>query len=166
VVSYSIFFSSPDLSRRRLYVCHTCTHDLSANLGCRSETYCRRLTENTGRKNRHLCTIALLCRAESSQLRHASIIGKKLVKQQYLLHMSAQYGELRPTIAAEIGSGVWGTPANFNGFRVLALLLQGHRSPEANQTLHDVSPSPGLLHCVHFRGWAPLHHFVGLYRRN
>jgi len=24
-------------------------------------------------------------------------IGKKLVKQQYLLHMSSQYGELRPT---------------------------------------------------------------------
>ena len=29
---------------------------------------------------------------------------KKLVKQQYLLHMSAQYGELRSTIAAEIVS--------------------------------------------------------------
>ena len=28
-------------------------------------------------------------------------------------------------IAAEIGPGVWGTPANFNGFRVLASLLQG-----------------------------------------
>jgi len=26
-----------------------------------------------------------------------SIIGKKLVKQQYLLHMSPQYGELRPS---------------------------------------------------------------------
>jgi len=25
----------------------------------------------------------------------------------------------------EIGSGVWGTPANFNGFRVLAALLHG-----------------------------------------
>ena len=45
-------------------------------------------------KNRHRRTIAQLCRAESSQLRHVSTIGKKLVKQQYLLHMSAQYGEL------------------------------------------------------------------------
>jgi len=26
-------------------------------------------------------------------------------------------------LAAEIGSSVWGTPANFNGFRVLAALL-------------------------------------------
>jgi len=28
-------------------------------------------------------------------------------------------------LTAEIGSGVWGTPANFNGFRVLAALLYG-----------------------------------------
>ena len=30
--------------------------------------------------------------------------------------MSSQYGELRP-LAVEIGLPVWGTPANFNGFR-------------------------------------------------
>jgi len=89
---------------------------LSANLGYRSETCCTRLTENTGRKksrqNRHLDTIAQLCWAISSQLRHVSTIGKgtyrqtekaridnrkKLVKQQYLLQMSSQYGELRTT---------------------------------------------------------------------
>jgi len=28
-------------------------------------------------------------------------------------------------LEAEIGSLVWGTPANFNGFRVLAALLHG-----------------------------------------
>ena len=28
-------------------------------------------------------------------------------------------------LAAEIGSGVWGTPTNFNGFCVLAALLHG-----------------------------------------
>jgi len=39
------------------------------------------------------------------------------------------------TLAAEIGSVVWGTSANFNGFGVLASLLQRRRSPEANQTL-------------------------------
>jgi len=40
-----------------------------------------RLAENTGRKkvakNRRLGTIAVLCRAISSQLRHVSTIGKK-----------------------------------------------------------------------------------------
>ena len=47
-------------------------------------------------ENRHLGTIAQLCWAISSQLRHVSTIGKS-VKQQYLPHMSPQYGELRPT---------------------------------------------------------------------
>jgi len=35
-----------------------------------------------------------LCPAMSSQLRHVSTIGKKLFKQQYVLHMSLEYGEL------------------------------------------------------------------------
>jgi len=79
---------------------HTwCGH--SANLECRSEMCCTRLAGNTGRKNdaknRHLGTIAQICWAIFSQLRHASTIGIKLVKQQYLPHMSLQYGELRPT---------------------------------------------------------------------
>ena len=74
----------------------------SANLECRSERRCTRLAANAGHKNvaknRHLGTIAQLCRAISSQLRqwHVSTIGKKL-KQQYLPYMSPQYGELWPT---------------------------------------------------------------------
>jgi len=47
---------------------------------------------------------------------------KKPVKQQYLAHVLLQYGELRP-LTAEICWRVWGTPANVNGFRVLAALL-------------------------------------------
>jgi len=61
-----------------------------------------------------------------------STIGKKLVKQQYLLQMS--HGELR-LLAAEIGPVVWGTPANFNGFRVLAALLHGSQVASVSQTL-------------------------------
>jgi len=38
--------------------------------------------------------------------------------------MSPQYGELDP-LAAEIVLGVWDTPGNYNGFRVLAALLHG-----------------------------------------
>jgi len=99
----SFSYSSPNLSGRRLDVYHTSTwRGPSANLECRSEMCCTRLAGNTGcksdAKNRHLCTIAQHCRAISSQLRHASTIGKKLVKQQYLPHMPLQYGKLRPTI--------------------------------------------------------------------
>ena len=53
-------------------------------------------------------------------------------------------------LAAEIVSGVWGATAHFNRFRVLASLLHRRRSPEANQTLHDVLPSPGLVQLVHY----------------
>jgi len=38
-------------------------------------------------------------------------------------------------LAAEIGSGVWGTPANFNGFRVLAALLHGTLVVGVSETL-------------------------------
>jgi len=38
-------------------------------------------------------------------------------------------------LAAEIGSGVCGTPANFNGFRVLAALLHGTPVLGVSQTL-------------------------------
>ena len=133
---FFFLFSSPNLSGRRLDVRHTWC-GLSANLECRSEKCCTRLAENAGRKyspkNRHLRTIVQLCRAVFSQIRHISTIGKKLIKQQYLLQMSPQYGELRP-LAAEINPVVWGTPANFNGFRVLAALLHGSQV-SVSQTL-------------------------------
>jgi len=59
-------------------------------------------------------------------------------------------------LTAEIGLPVWGTPANFNGFRILVLLLQRRRSPEVSQTLHDVWSSPGLLHYTYiFGGFCP-----------
>jgi len=64
-------------------------------------------------------------------------------------------------LTAEIGWGslVWGAPANFNRFRVLASLLQRRRSPEANQTLHDVWPSPELVHICISGGCCPLTEF-------
>ena len=55
-------------------------------------------------------------------------------------------------LTAEIGWRVWGTLANFNRFRVLASLLHRHRSTEVNESLHDIWPSPGLVHYIHFWG--------------
>ena len=86
------------------------------------------------RQNCHLGTITQLCRAISSQLRHISTIGKKLFKQQYLLQMCPQYGELWPTNGWD-RSGSLGHPANFNGFRVLAVLLHGTPVVGVSQTL-------------------------------
>jgi len=83
-------------------------------------------------KNHHLGTIPQLCLAISWQLRHVSAIGKRLVKQQYLHHMShnmVNFGLL----AAEIVLGVWGTPATFNGFRIFAALLRGSQVVSISQ---------------------------------
>ena len=124
------FFSSPNLSRRRLDVYHTCTH-LSVNLECRSETCCLRLAGNAGPKklpkNRHLGTIAQICRAISSQLRHVSTIGKKTAKQQYILHMTAQYGELRPTSGWDPLASC-GHPCKFKRFSRLGSVTARHSS--------------------------------------
>jgi len=67
----------------------------------------------------------------------------------------ANYGELRPTGGWDrfVSLGhPWGAPANFNGCHVLASLLQQCRSMEANRTLHDVWPSPGLVHYIYIFG--------------
>ena len=55
-------------------------------------------------------------------------------------------------LAAEMLSLVCGTPVNFNGFRVLASLLQPRRSTEANQTLHNVWRLPGLVDYIYIFG--------------
>ena len=78
-------------------------------------------------KMRHLGTITQLCRTTSSQLGTYRQSDKKLVKQRCLPHMFSLYGELRPP-ASEIRWRVLGTPAHFNGFRVLAVLLHGTSS--------------------------------------
>ena len=94
-----------------------------------------------------------------------STIGKKLVKQQYLPtcpHNMVNFGSL----AAEICWRVWGTPANFNGFRVLAALLHGILVVRISQTLqrwtegatyiqqggHHVGHWPTFLVCYIYGG--------------
>jgi len=67
-------------------------------------------------------------------------------------HNVANFGPL----AVEIGSGIWGTPTNFNGFCVLASLLQRRRSLEVNQTLHGgrhlyLAGRPSLCASAHIR---------------
>jgi len=85
----SFFFSSPNLSGRRLDVYHTSAHGVALlrieNVGLKCAARGSLQIQNA--KNRHLGTIAQLRWAISSQLRHVSTIGKKLVKQQYLLYM-------------------------------------------------------------------------------
>ena len=50
---------------------------------------------------------------------HISIIAKKLADSNISPIRPYNMVNFGP-LTAEMGSGVWGTPANFNGFRVLA----------------------------------------------
>jgi len=117
----------------------------SCGLKCAARGSQKNRTQKIFLKIRHLGTIAQLYLAVTSQLRHVSTIRKKELNSNISSicpHNKANFGPL----TAEIGSGVCGTPANFNGFRVLPSLLQRRRSPEANQILYGVWPSPALVH--------------------
>ena len=63
-------------------------------------------------KNRHFGTITQLCQAISSELRHVSTIGKKLVKEQWATCPEVNFGLL----TADICWRVWGTPQISTGF--------------------------------------------------
>ena len=89
-------------------------------------------------KIRHLRTIAQLCRAISSQLRHVLTIRKKLVKQQYLPTCPGNMVNFG-LLAAEICWQVLGNPANFNRLHVLAVLLHGTLVVGVSQTLRRLT---------------------------
>jgi len=94
---------------------------------------CVWLAGNAGRKKssgHHLTTLSGYIFATKARIDNR----KKLVKQQYLLicqHNMVNFDLL----AAEIISLVWGNPANFNGFRILAALLHGTVAVAVSQTL-------------------------------
>jgi len=110
-------------------------------------------------KNRHLGTIAQLCMAISSQLRHILTIGKNLLSSNMsstCFHNMVNFGLL----AAEIGPVVWGTPANFNGFRVLAALLHGTPVLGFSQTLRRWTEGATYIRQGRPSRWALAHILV------
>jgi len=99
---------------------------------------CTRLAGNAGPKKSpkicHLGTIVQLFLAISLQLRPFRQSEKNLLNSNTsstCRHNMANFGPL----TAEIGLPVWGTPANFNGFRFLAALLHGTPLVGVMQTL-------------------------------
>ena len=107
-------------------------------------------------KNHHLGTIAQICRAISSQLKYVSTIGKKLVKQQMSAQNMVNFGPL----AAEIGLPVWGTPANFNSFRVLSALLHSSQVVGVSQTFSALNRGRHLYSAGRPLRWALAHILV------
>ena len=67
-------------------------------------------------------------------------------------------------LAAKIGSGVWGTPANFNGFLVLAALLHGTLVVGVSQTLRrGTEGATYIQQGGHHVGHWPVHILVFLF---
>jgi len=99
---------------------------------------CSRLAENTGREK---------SRQKSPSGHHYTTLSGYIVatkahidnrKKNLSSNMSSRcphnmvnFGPL----TVEIGSGVWGTSATFNGFRILAALLHGSQVVSVSQTL-------------------------------
>jgi len=99
----SCFCSSPNHSSCRQDVYNTSTHGVAlvqiynAGLKCAA----RGSLEMQDAKNRHLSTIAQLCRAMSLPLWHVLTIGKNLLNSN-IFPTCSTYGELRPTIGWDL----------------------------------------------------------------
>ena len=103
-------------------------YGLSANFECRSEMCYTRFAENTGRKKSPKISIW----APSHNFVGLYLRKKARIDNRKKNSLSSSMSSRCPhnmvnfgPLTVEIGSGVWGTPANFNGFRVLAALLHG-----------------------------------------
>ena len=144
-------------------VYHTSTHGVALvrNLGCMSEMCCSRLAENAVCKNdakkspsqRHRTTLWDRIFATKAYIDNR----KKLVKQQYLLHMVSQYGEFRPTNRRDRLASL-GHPGKFQrvsrlGFDTAPAWLNGGQ-PNFARCL-----TVSTVGYIHFRGLLPLTEF-------
>ena len=119
---------------------------------------CTQLAGNAGPKklpiSRHLGTIEQLCRAISLQR-----IGKNLLSSNISStcpHNMAKFGVL----AAEIVSLVWGTPPNFNGFRVFGSVTARHSSSGRQPNFAALSRGRHLYSAGRPSCWALAHILV------
>jgi len=139
VCSSFYLFSLPNLSRCRLDVCHTSTHGVAlvtVNLRW-SETCGTQLAENTTQKSsqkspsgHHRTTLSGYILATKAHIDNQ----KKNVKQQYVLHNSPQYGELRPTSGWD-RSGSLRHPCKFQRVSRLGSVTARHLVVGISQTL-------------------------------
>ena len=137
VSSFFFFFSSPNLSGRRLDVYHTSSHG-GVNLECRSETCCAGLAGHAGPKkspkSRYLGTIPQLCRAISAHLRHVSTIGKNLLSND--MSSTCPHNMVNfSLLTAEICLASLGHPCIFQRVSRLGSVTAPHLVVGVSQTL-------------------------------
>ena len=114
-------------------------------------------------KSHHLGTIAQIRRAISSQWRHVSTIGKKLVKQQYLPHMSSQYGGLQHTSGWNRFVSL-GHPSKFQPVSRLGSVTARHSSSRHQPNFSALNRGRHLCSAGRPSRWALAHILVVRYR--
>jgi len=120
---------------------------------------CARLDGNTGRKKslsaHHRTTLS----GYTSQLRHVSTIGKKLVKQPCLSHMFSQYGELRPTSGGDLLSSL-GHSGYFQRVSRLGSVTARHSGSERQPNFAALNRGHHLYSAGRPSRWALAHILV------
>jgi len=135
------FISSPNLSRHRLDVYHTSTHGVAlvqiSDAGLkRAARGSLKIQDDKSRQKspsaHHRTTLSGYIFATEVYIDNL----KKHVKKQYLLHSTCPHNMANfGLLTAEISWPVSGTPAYFNGFRILTALLHGTPVVGVSQTL-------------------------------
>ena len=124
------FFSSPNLSRRRLDVWHTSTHGVAlvqiSHAGLKPAARGSLKTQDAKKSPKspsghHRTNLSGYTFATTASIdnRKKNLLSSNMSSTSP--HNMVNFG----AIAAEIGLPVWGIPPNLNGFRVLAALLHG-----------------------------------------
>ena len=126
----SIFFSAPYLSGRSFDVCHTSTHDVAL---VRIYNACLKCAARG--------SVEIQDAKKSPSAHHrTTLLGYIFTTKVHIDNrkknlLNTNVSSTLRLIAAETCWRVWGTPANFNGFHVLAALLHGTLVVGVSQTL-------------------------------
>ena len=150
-LSSFFFFSSPNFSGRRLDVYHTSTHGVALvgfkmqvwNLLHAARWKCR--TQKSRQKSpsgHHRTTLSGYIFATKAHIDNR----KKVFKQRYVLHMSSQYGELRPTNGWD-SSGSLRYPCKLPRVSRLGSVTARHLVVSVSQTLRRWTEGEGAT-CV------------------
>ena len=130
---FSLAYSQPSQIGCLLYILHMVWP--KCELKCRSETCCTRLAGNAGPKitknspSAHHC---IILSGYSFAIKARIDNRKKHVKQQCLLHMSSQYGELQPASGWDRFVSL-GHPSKFQRLSRLGISVTARHSGSGRQ---------------------------------
>jgi len=166
-ILWFLLSSLPNLGRHRLDVYHTATHSVAlvwiynAGLKC-AACGSLKIQDAKNAKNSpswpHHTTLSSCIFPTKACIdnRKKNLLNSNTSCTCPRPHSMVNFGLL----TAEIGSGVWGTPANFNRFRVLVALLHGSRIVGVSQSLRCWTEGRHLHSAGRPSHWALAHILV------